>query len=288
MSKSKLELISEINKIIKLALKEDDALKDITSDLTIPKDKTLKFVIRTRQDMVFCGHNIVTETFNILKSSKKFIDAKLDLKILVKDGEKVIKNKILVKGSGDARLIFAAERVILNLIQMLSGVATTTANFVKVLRDENIKILDTRKTLPNYRYLQKYAVKIGGGENHRFSLSDMILIKDNHIAAAGGVRNAILAARKNKDKLRIEVECDNVSQVKEAIIAKPDIIMLDNMSVFNIRRSIKVIDKKCKIEVSGGVNIKTIKKYRNLDIDYISVGAITHSPNSIDIGLDIV
>jgi len=284
----KSELISEINKIIRPALKEDDALKDVTSDLTIPKDKILKFVIRTRQDMVFCGYDIITETFKILKSSKKFLDSKLDLKILIKDGDKVVKNKILVKGSGDARLIFAAERVILNLIQLLSGVATTTERFVKVLRDENIKILDTRKTLPNYRYLQKYAVKVGGGKNHRFSLSDMILIKDNHIAAAGGVKNAIFAAKKNKNKIKIEVECDNMSQVKEAILAKPDIIMLDNMSVFNIRRAIKAIDKKCKIEVSGGVNIKTIKKYRGLDIDYISVGAITHSLNSIDIGLDII
>ncbi|MBL6664785.1 MAG: carboxylating nicotinate-nucleotide diphosphorylase [Rickettsiales bacterium] len=285
---SKLELKSEVSKVVKLALKEDDALKDVTSDLTIPKDKNLKFVIQTRQDMVFCGQDIITETFNILKSSKKFSDAKLDFKILVKDGDKVLKNKNLVKGSGDAKLIFAAERVILNLLQILSGVSTTTYDFVKTLKDENIKILDTRKTLPNYRYLQKYAVKIGGGNNHRFSLSDMILIKDNHIAAAGGVKNAIMAAKKNKNKIMIEIECDNVSQVKEAITAKPDIIMLDNMSVFNIRRAIKVINKKCKIEVSGGINIKTIKKYRGLDIDFISVGAITHSPNSIDIGLDIV
>lgn len=284
----KSELISEVNKIIKPALKEDDALKDVTSDLTIPKDKILNFIIRTRQDMVFCGFDVICETFKVLKSSKKFSDSRLDLKILVKDGDKVIKNKILVKGSGDARLIFAAERVILNLMQILSGVATTTETFVNVLKDENIKILDTRKTLPNYRSLQKYAVKVGGGYNHRFSLSDMILIKDNHIAASGGIRNAILAAKKCKNKIKVEVECDNVAQVKEAILAKPDIIMLDNMSVFNIRRAIKVIDKRCKIEVSGGVNIKSIKKYRGLDIDYISVGAITHSTNSIDIGLDIV
>lgn len=285
---SKSQLLEEITKIVKSALKEDDALKDITSDLTIPKDKILNFVISTRQDMIFCGRDIISETFNILKSSKKFSDSKLDFKILVKDGDKVLKNKVLVKGSGDARLIFAAERVILNLIQILSGVATTTNLFVKTLRDENIKVLDTRKTLPNYRYLQKYAVKVGGGQNHRFSLSDMILIKDNHIAAAGGIKNAILAAKTNKNKVKIEIECDNVSQVKEAITAKPDIIMLDNMSIFNIRRAIKVINKKCKIEVSGGVNLKTIKKYRGLDIDFISVGAITHSPNSIDIGLDII
>lgn len=285
---SKLNLTQEIIKIIKAALKEDEAFKDVTSDLTIAKNKDVKFVIKTRQDMTFCGQEIIEQTFNILKSSKKFSNANLNYKILVKDGDHILKDKNIVKGQGDAKIVFAAERVMLNLIQILSGVATTTSAFVKNLSDKNIDILDTRKTLPNYRALQKYAVSVGGGKNHRFNLSDMILIKDNHIASAGGIRNAILAAKKNKNKLKIEVECDNVSQVREAIKCNPDIIMLDNMTIFNIRRAIKIIDKKCKIEVSGGVNLKNIKKYRRLDIDFISVGAITHSPISIDIGLDII
>ena len=176
----------------------------------------------------------------------------------------------------------------LNLIQHLSGVATVTQNFVKALNNKKITILDTRKTLPTLRELEKYAVLCGGGKNHRLSLSDMILIKDNHIAAAGSIKKAIAAAKKSGKK--IEVECDNSTQVAEAIIAAPDIIMLDNMNSAELKKSIALIQKskkKIQIEVSGGVNLENIKNFRTLAIDFISIGSLTHSARAVDIGLDI-
>lgn len=278
----------ELEKIIKSALIEDGALNDVTSDLTIPKDNLVKFQINSREDIIFCGKNVILEVFSQLKKSAKFKDSKLNLKILAKDGDKVKKSKTIASGVGNAKLIFAAERVILNLIQHLSGISTLTQNFHQALADKKIKILDTRKTLPNFRILQKYAVKIGGGKNHRFNLSDMILIKDNHIAAAGGIENAIKYAKNNRKKLKLEVECDNLKQVVEAVKLRPNIIMLDNMTISDLKKAIKIIDKKTKIEVSGGVNLKNIKKFRNLNIDFISIGSLTHSVRAIDIGLDII
>jgi len=285
---SKRLITKEINKIVKQALIEDCALRDVTSDLTIPSNNNLEFSITTREDIIFCGYEIITETFKILQNSHKFKNSKLNLTILSKDGNKIKKGQQIAKGYGNAKLVFAAERVILNLIQILSGISTTTNLFIKTLNDKNITILDTRKTLPNYRTLQKYAVKIGGATNHRFSLSDMILIKDNHIAAAGSIGDAILGAKRNRRNLKIEIECDDLDQVKEAIKHNPDIIMLDNMNISEIKKAIKIINKKSKIEVSGGINIKTIGAYKGLKIDFISVGSLTHSLNSVDIGLDII
>lgn len=278
----------EISKIIKQALKEDDALNDITSNLTIPKNSNLKFSITPREEIVFCGTDVILESFSILKKSKKFSDAKLDLKILAKDGQIVKKSSPIATGVANARMLLAVERVMLNLIQFLSGVASLTKLFIDELDDKKITILDTRKTLPNYRILQKYAVKAGGAKNHRFSLSDMILIKDNHIAESNSIKTAISLAKKNKKNLQIEVECDNLEQVSDAITLKPDIIMLDNMTISQIKEAIKIIDKKCKIEVSGGVSLQNIKNYKGLEIDFISIGSITNSPKSVDIGLDIL
>lgn len=276
----------EIKKIVKIALCEDCALDDITSDLTIPKNSIVSFEIKAREDIIFCGHDVISEAFLALKNSPKFKNSKLDFKISAKDGAAIYKTKSIASGTGDAKLVFAAERVILNLIQHLSGVATFTQQFVAALNDKKIKILDTRKTLPGLRFLQKYAVEVGGGKNHRFSLADMILIKDNHIAAAGSVTKAVAACADSK--LKIEVECDTVEQVAEAIKAKPDVILLDNMKISDIKKSIKIINKKSQIEVSGGVNLKTVKEFSGLEIDFISVGSLTHSARAVDIGLDIV
>lgn len=281
-------LKAEIARIVKISLAEDCAFNDVTSDLTIPKTRLITFEIKPREEMIFCGKDVITEVFLQLKKSAKFKNSKLDLKISVKDGSPIKPGKSIAQGFGDAKLIFAAERVILNLTQHLSGIATLTQKFVQTLGDKKIKILDTRKTLPSFRLLQKYSVTIGGGKNHRFSLADMILIKDNHIAAAGSVKNAIEAAKKNKKKLKIEVECDTVEQVAEAIKSKPDIIMLDNMKISDIKKSIKIIAKKSKIEISGGVNLASIKTFAGLEIDFISVGSLTHSARAVDIGLDIV
>lgn len=314
MQKNSLD--KEIETLIKAALLEDCAWQDITSDLTIKDKSQVKFQINSRQNIIFCGEKIITKTFAELKKSVKFRNSEIKLKINKKDGQKVAANDTIATGIGDTKLVLAAERTILNLIQHLSGVATITQQFVTKLDNKKIKILDTRKTIPYLRNLQKYAVKVGGGENHRFNLSDMILIKDNHIAAAGSVSDAINAAKngankvqsankiqsaqkikiakkiKIAQKIKIEVECDNIKQVAEAIYSNPDIIMLDNMTIKQITQASQLIrsykNKKILIEVSGGIAIENIAKYRNLDIDFISVGSITHSIKAADIGLDIL
>ncbi len=275
-------------KIVAEALREDRALADITSDSAIPNGNLIRFEINAREQMIFCGTEAIDEVFSQLKKSAKFRNSKLDYKIYAKDGKAIKPSESIARGHGDAKLIFAAERVILNLIQHLSGVATLTNEFVKKLDNKKIKILDTRKTIPGLRDLQKYAVVSGGGKNHRHNLAEMILIKDNHIAAAGGVSQAILAAKKSRDK-KIEIECDNFKQVVEAVKSGPDIIMLDNMSVDQIKKCSAEIrkNKKIKIEISGGVNLKNISSFSDLDIDFISVGAITHSSRAVDIGLDV-
>lgn len=276
----------EFQKIINLALIEDCALNDVTSDLTIPKNHQISFTIKPRENIILCGVLAIKICFDLLKKSKKFSDAKLKFKILAKDGDAIKSGQSIVEGQGDARLIFAAERVILNLMQHLSGIATSTNQFAKLTK--NTKILDTRKTIPTLRSLEKYAVLTGGGKNHRMNLSDMILIKDNHIAAAGSITKAILAAKKSPKKLKIEVECDNLDQVVEAIKSSPDIIMLDNMTAPQIKQAQKIIGKKCLIEISGGININNIKDFANLGADFISIGALTHSAKAVDIGLDVI
>lgn len=268
----------------KTGLIEDDYHQDITSDLTILDNTQINFQIRSRQNIVLCGTDAIKICFDHLLQSEKFKSKNLRFTLHHQDGE-LIKNKTsIASGTGDAKLILAAERVILNTLQHLSAIATNTHDFVKKLNNPAIKILDTRKTIPGLRILQKYAVKTGSGQNHRFNLSDAILIKDNHIVAANGVKNAIQLAKKSK--LTIEIECDNLKQVKEAIAHRPHIIMLDNMDVKTIQEAVKIIDKKAKIEVSGNVNMDSIKKYSKLDIDFISIGALTHSVKAVDIGLD--
>ena len=289
LQKFKIEKASpkkDLQKIISIALAEDKALNDITSDLTLPKNHQVFFAIKPRVEIILCGIDVIKICFDELRKSKKFSNAKLKLNFKAKDGDGIKPLKSIADGYGDARLIFAAERVILNLMQHLSGVATSTNNFVKLVK--NTKILDTRKTIPGLRTLEKYAVVVGGGKNHRMNLSDMILIKDNHIAAAGSITKAILAAKKANKKLKIEVECDNLKQVEEAVKSSPNIIMLDNMNVDEIKQAKKIIGKKCQIEISGGINTNNIKDFANLGVDFISIGALTHSAKSVDIGLDII
>ena len=199
---------------------------------------------------------------------------------------------MILKGTANAAEFLIAERISLNLIQQLSGVATKTAYYMKLLEGTKIKVLDTRKTIPLFRSFQKYAVKCGGGENHRFGLFDMILIKDNHIAAAGSIEKAIKSAiLVNKNNLKIEVECESLEQVQSAIKFPIHRIMLDNMSVQNINIATKIIRtsaQKIEIEVSGGVNLKNISEFKNCDIDFISIGDLTHSISSVDISAKIL
>ncbi len=280
-----------LKNLIKNALLEDDVFNDVTSDLTIPKNSSIAFEITPRERIIFCGEEVILEVFTQLKKSAKFKNTELDLEFFAQDGDVINAGKSIARGAGDAKLIFAAERVILNLIQHLSGIATLSEKFVKTLDNKKITILDTRKTLPTLRALEKYAVTMGGAKNHRQNLSEMILIKDNHIAAAGGVKKAIAAAKKSKKKIKIEVECDNLKQVAEAVGETCDIIMLDNMEISQIKKSIALIKKSKKkilIEISGGVNLDNIKKFSKLEIDSISIGFLTHSARAVDIGLDII
>ena len=283
--------LKTLSKIISSALLEDQALNDITSDLTIEKNINCNFLINAREKLVFCGKNVVEEVFYQLKNSTKFQNSQIDLKYYFADGEPVEGNSAIISGHGDVKIILSAERIILNLIQHLSAIATTTKKYVETLNNPKIKILDTRKTLPNFRELQKFAVLCGGGQNHRFNLADLILIKDNHISACGGVSKALERAMPNNNNLKVEIECDNYLQVAESIKFHPDIIMLDNMDFQELQKSINVIrnfSKKILIEVSGGINLENIANYRDFDINFISVGSLTNSFKVVDIGLDFI
>lgn len=284
----------QLKNLISEALKEDlDKVGDLTSNFTIPQNKKIKFKIQNREPIVLCGAKFAVQIFSEVEKHLKIKG--LTLKVNFKDGDFLKKNSNIIEGSGNARVIFAAERLVLNLMQHLSGISTQVQKYVKETEGSKAKILDTRKTIPGLRVLQKYAVKTGGGTNHRMGLYDGILIKDNHIAAAGSVTNAVKMARsgldkmktsKQKKKILIEVECDNHTQVREALAAKVDIIMLDNMSIKQIKDAVKIINKKAKIEVSGGVTLKSVKAIAKTGVDYISVGALTHSVKAVDIGLD--
>jgi nicotinate-nucleotide pyrophosphorylase (carboxylating) len=283
--------LKTLSKIISSALLEDEALDDITSDLTIEKNINCNFLINAREKLIFCGKNVVEEVFYQLKNSTKFQNSQIDLKYYFADGELVEGNSTIISGHGDVKIILSAERIILNLIQHLSAIATTTKKYVETLNNPKIKILDTRKTLPNFRELQKFAVLCGGGHNHRFNLADLILIKDNHISACGSVNKALERVMSNKNNLKIEIECDNYSQVAESLKFHPDIIMLDNMDFQELQKSINLIrnfSKKILIEVSGGINLENIANYHDFDIDFISVGSLTNSFKVVDIGLDFI
>lgn len=283
--------LKTLPKIIESALNEDEAFNDLTSDLTIAEGVNCNFAINAREDLVFCGKKIVEEVFLQLKNSAKFQNSTLDLKYFFTDGEFVKARESIVSGSGDVKIILAGERIILNLMQHLSAIATTTKKHVEALNNSKIKVLDTRKTLPNMRELQKYAVKCGGGKNHRFNLADLILIKDNHINACGSVAEAMKRALTKKNNIKIEIECDNYLQVVECLKFNPNIIMLDNMNLAELQQSIFAIrnySKAIEIEVSGGINLENIHDYRNFDIDFISIGSITNSAKIVDIGLDFI
>ncbi len=277
----------QINLLITQGLDEDLGKNgDITSNYTISAHKNIKFQIRNREPIILCGLDIALKIF--IATAKRLKTKTITLKSSFVDGDYLPKNSVIIEGSGNARAVFAAERLVLNLMQHLSGIATITNQYTKQITGKT-KILDTRKTIPGLRQLQKYAVKTGGGQNHRMALYDGILIKDNHIAAAGNIGKAIEMVRKNlTKKMLIEVECDKLSQVSEAIAAKADIIMLDNMNLTQIKKAVTLINGKAKIEVSGGVNLEKIKVISQTGVDYISVGALTHSVKAVDIGLDII
>ena len=280
-----------LKKLIAFALTEDRVFNDKTSDLCLTKNLQTSFAINTREPIIFCGKKIILEVFEQLKKSKKFKNSSLKIEFFGDDCTAFKAGETIAQGQGCAKLIFAGERIILNFIQHLSAISTITNQFVRKLNNSRIAILDTRKTLPAFRSLQKYAVICGGGKNHRFDLSSQILIKDNHLASSKKNIASLLDISKKKYKnLQTEIECDDYWQVLEALEVQPDIIMLDNMNMQNLKKSISAIRKKNSkiiIEVSGGINLENISNYCELDIDCISIGSLTHSVKAVDIGLDI-
>ena len=266
----------DIRRAVRAALDEDIGSGDITSEATIAANATATAVMVARQPLVVAGIEFAEVAFTGAKVSRH-----------TEDGDAVAKGAKLLTVSGNARTILAGERVALNFVQRLSGVATLTRQFVDAIAGTRAKILDTRKTTPGWRKFEKYAVGCGGGDNHRFGLFDMVLMKDNHLAALGGdVGAAVKAARKKFPKLKIEVEADRLEQVRQAAEAGADIVLLDNMTLEQLRKAVGFVTGRCKTEASGGVNLGTVRAIAQAGVHYISVGALTHSAPAVDIGLD--
>lgn len=265
-----------VEKIISAALVEDIGKGDITSSLVIPVNEKGSFVFAAREEIVVCGIPIIEKIF-----------AEVRCKANAKDGDRIKKGQKIFQVSGNARYILEHERVALNLVQRLSGISTITAKYVEAVKGTKARILDTRKTTPGLRHLEKYAVYVGGGENHRMGLYDEILIKDNHISIAGSVAEAIKRTRSgNNNGKTIEVECDTLEQVREAVLAGAQMILLDNMPPSTLKKIVKEIGGKVPLEASGGITLESVREVADSGVDYISVGALTHSVRCVDIGLD--
>ena len=271
-----------LSQLVTLALDEDlnyqtAADGDITAQL-IPQNEQASAKVITREDCIFCGKDIIIEVF-------KQVDPTVQVSVLVNDGDVVTANSTLFTAKGSARAILTAERTALNFVQTLSGTATTTAHYVKELSGTTTQLLDTRKTIPGLRALQKYAVKCGGGANHRIGLFDAFLIKENHIAACGGIDKAVTQAKLNHPSKPVEVEVESLQELKQAIDAGADIIMLDNFSVEQIKQAVILTDKRAKLEVSGNMTLATLKTYSQAGVDFISSGALTKNLQSIDLSM---
>lgn len=269
--------------LIELALREDLALGDITSESTVPANRQATATMLAKQDGVISGMETARAVFSR-------VDPTVDFQALVSDGARVTRGTPIATITGNARSILAGERTALNLIQRLSGIATITAEYVARLAGAKAIVVDTRKTTPGMRYLEKAAVRHGGGSNHRFNLGDAVLIKDNHLAAVGGanpIRDAVLAAKKRAPHTsKVEVEVVDLAGVREALAAGADIIMLDNMSLDEMREAVGVIDGRALVEASGGITLDAIAAVAATGVDLISSGALTHSAPSLDISLD--
>jgi nicotinate-nucleotide pyrophosphorylase (carboxylating) len=275
---------AEIRRAVKAALAEDIGTGDVTTLATVPKSAKARAVMRARESLVVAGLALAVAAFRQLSAGVK-------IKAVVRDGQRVEVGAVLLEISGPAHTILGAERVALNFVQRLSGVATLTAHYVAAVSGTKAQILDTRKTTPGWRLFEKYAVACGGGKNHRLGLHDMVLIKDNHLAALrdekpNAVAAAVARARAKFPKLLVEVEADTLVQVAQAVEAGADIILLDNMTPSRLWQAVHMIEGRALTEASGGVTLKTVQAIARTGVDYISVGAITHSARAVDIGLD--
>ncbi|MCR8744596.1 carboxylating nicotinate-nucleotide diphosphorylase [Romboutsia lituseburensis] len=267
-----------IDNIIKDALREDIPNEDISTSYTISESSVSTVELLCKEEGIIAGLDVFKRVFNIL--------GKVEVTLYKNDGDRIYPKDKVAFLRGNTRNILQGERVALNLLQRMSGIATLTNLFVQEIKDSNTKILDTRKTTPNLRILEKYSVRVGGGNNHRFNLSDGIMLKDNHISACGGIKKAIELVRSNASFVRkIEVETENLEMVKEALESNVDIIMLDNMDLETAQKAVDIINKKAITEFSGNVSLDNIKQIGNIGVDYISIGALTHSSKVLDLSM---
>ena len=271
----------KIEEIVRGALQEDGAFNDITTIATVVSDRRSRATLTARQDGVIAGVPFALEAFRLL-------DPKVSIRVEHEDGARVNAGETVLFVTGHARGLLSAERVALNYVQRLSGIATLTRKYVDLVRGTHAKILDTRKTTPGWRLMEKYAVRAGGGTNHRMDLATGVLIKDNHLAALDGdVAKAVTRARElAPPQTKIEVECDRLDQVRAAVEAGADIILLDNMSTTQLAEAVTLVHGRALLEASGGVNLATVHAIAETGVDWISVGALTHSAPAMDLALD--
>lgn len=273
-----MEMNDEVINIIKFALNEDIGSGDVTTNSIVPENKSGSARINSKSEGILAGIEIAKKVFYLL-------DDEIKIEQLHKDGDHIKKGDVLLILHGKLRTILTGERVSLNFLQRMSGIATLTNKFVE---KSNCDVYDTRKTTPGLRVLEKYSVIVGGGKNHRMGLYDMALIKDNHIACAGSIKQAIDLCKKNSNSdIKVEIEVTNINEVKEALESKADVIMLDNMSLEQMQKAIEIIDDKAQIEISGGITINTIEEITKIanKNTFVSVGALTHSAKALDIHL---
>lgn len=269
-----------IEEYVKQALIEDIGFGDITTDNLVTEDDTMKCTLNSRTDGVFCGRNVFKTVFEIL-------DKDIEIKFYVKDGDEIKKGDKLAEVKGSARAVLTGERTALNYIQRMSGIATETRKYQKAIEGYKARIVDTRKTTPCFRVFEKYSVKVGCGHVHRFNLSDCAMIKDNHVKFAGSLSNAINILKKSISHAhKIEVECDTLAQVEEALNCGVDIIMLDNMTIEEMKTAIEKINGTAIVEASGNVNLTTLREIASTGVDIISSSAIVAKAPTLDLGLD--
>lgn len=271
-----------VDKLIENALLEDINYVDVATDYLIPEEQegTAKFIAKA--DGVLCGLDIALRVFELIQPDFK-------AEVFKRDGDVLKKGDIIAKISGKTKTLLKGERTALNLIQHMSGVATATNRAVKIVEGTNASIADTRKTLPGLRPIEKYAVTVGGGKNHRYNLSDCAMLKDNHVDAGGGITNAVTTLRKKLGHtVKIELEVRNLEELKEALSVDVDIIMLDNMSCEDMKKAVELTAGKAKLEASGGITDETLRAVAETGVDIISMGAVTHSVKAFDISLKII
>lgn len=279
-----MKIPHSVREIIRIALEEDIGNGDITTAFLISEDSESRALIIAKGNFVVAGIPFIKEVFS-------FFDREVRFNVFINDGSKVMKGDVIAEVSGRTKVLLSGERVSLNILQRLSGIATLTNMFVEKVKGLKTKIVDTRKTTPGLRFMEKYAVRVGGGNNHRFGLFDGILIKDNHIEAVGSITEALRLASEGHHLAKIEVEVENLNDLKEAVEGGSDIVMLDNMSIQDMKEAVNIVRTSKKdviLEASGNVSLENVREVAETGVDLISIGALTHSATAVDISMKIV